>query len=149
MRIIEQLSKYDDNLTLSKVKTLILEEQQKEKQKEEDEFQEIKDKFNNTYLKVIDNDGLFGKTVKIYQIQEIIRRERTTDWNFIYYFKGNKISFSKRDINFIKIKGNTTHWSFSKQELEDAEIINNSQYNLYLNQYQEIENNLKNILENE
>lgn len=149
MRIIEQLNKYDDNLTLSKVKTLILEEQQKEVQKEEKEFQEIKDKFNNTYLKVIDNDGLFGKTVKIYQIQEIIRRDRTTDWSFCYYFKGNKISFSKGNVAFIKIKGNTTHWSFSKHELEDAEIINESQYNLYLNQYQEIENNLKNILENE
>ena len=149
MRILEQLSKYDENLTLFKVKALILEEQQKEKQKEKNEFQEIKDKFNNTYLKIINNDRLFGKTVEIYQIEEIIRRERTTDWSFVYYFKGNKISFSKQDINFIKIKGNKTHWSFSKEELEQAEIITEYQYNLYLKQYQEIENKLYNILENE
>jgi hypothetical protein len=149
MRIIEQLSKYDENLTLSQVKVIILEEQQKEKQKEEREFQEIKDKFNNTYLKIIDNDGLFGKTIEIYQIEEILRRERTTDWSFVYYFKGNKISFSKQDINFIKIKGNTTHWSFSKQELEDAEIISKKEYIDYIQHYEQIQDRLQNILENE
>jgi hypothetical protein len=148
MRIIEQLSKYDENLTLNKVKALILEEQQKENQKEENEFQEIKNKFNNTYLKIINNDGLFGKTVEIYQIEEIIRRERTTDWTFVYYFKGNKISFSKQNINFINIKGNKTHWSFSKEELEKAENIIELEYNLYLKQYQKLEDELKNILEN-
>lgn len=145
MRIIEQLSKYNDNLTLSQVKSLILEEHQKEKQREERGFQEIKNKFNNTYIKRI-NDGLLGKTIEIFQIKEIIRRERTTDWDWSYYFKGNKIVFSKRDINYININGNLTHWTFSKEELDNAEIISESQYISYLKQYKEIEEKLKNLI---
>jgi hypothetical protein len=47
MRILDQLSKYNENLTLSEVKSLILEEQQKERQKEEDEFKEIENKLKN------------------------------------------------------------------------------------------------------
>ena len=144
MRILEQLSKYNENLTLFQVKTIILEEKQNEKQKEEKEFQEIKNKFNNTYVKIINNDRIFGKTIEIYQIEEITGRERTTDWIFIYSFKGNLISFSKKYINY-----NEDFWSFSKEELEEAEIISESQYNLYLKQYQEIENKLQNILDNE
>ena len=144
MRILEQLSKYNENLTLFQVKTIILEEKQNEKQKEENEFQEIKNKFNNTYIKRINNDRIFGKTIEIYQIEEITGRERTTDWIFIYSFKGNLISFSKKYINY-----DENFWSFSKKELEQAEIINESQYNLYLNQYQEVENKFQNILDNE
>jgi hypothetical protein len=144
MRILEQLNKYYENLTLFQVKTIILEEKQNEKQKEEKEFQEIKNKFNNTYIKKINNDRIFGKTIEIYQIEEITGRERTTDWIFIYSFKGNLISFSKKYINY-----NEDFWSFSKEELEEAEIISESQYNLYLKQYQEIENKLQNILDNE
>jgi hypothetical protein len=144
MRILEQLNKYDENLTLFQVKTIILEEKQNEKQKEENEFQEIKNKFNNTYIKKINNDRIFGKTIEIYQIEEITGRERTTDWIFIYSFKGNLISFSKKYINY-----DENFWSFSKKELEQAEIINESQYNLYLNQYQEVENKFQNILDNE
>lgn len=147
MRIIEQLNQYDENLTLFKVKALILEKEQKERQKEEREFEYLQNKFKNTYIKIIDNHSLFGRTVEIYHIEEIIRKERTQDWNFIYYFKGTKISFSKRDINFVKIKGNTTHWSFSKEELEQTQIIDKHQYKSYLKQYEDINDKLNQILQ--
>lgn len=145
-RILDFIAKYDENLTIAQLKKAIEADKRIADQKEIDDLNQIKEEFANTYLKVIDEERMFGKTLNVYHIKEIVRTERCSDWSLVYYAKGSKISFSEREAYSRVFKPNTTHDSFSKEELREMTKITKEEYNEYTNQYSAIKTMLTNIV---
>ena len=146
-RILELISKYDENLTIAQLKKAIEADKRIADQKEIDDLNQIKEEFGNTYLKFLDEEHMFGKTLNIYHIKEITRTERCEDWSLVYYAKGSKISFSEREAYSRVFKPNTTHDSFSKEELREMTKITKQEYDKYVSQYSAIRLTLTNIVE--
>ena len=145
-RILDYIAKYDENLTIAQLKQAIELDKRIADQKEIDDVNQIKQEFANTYLKVIDEERMFGKTLNVYHIKEIVRTERCSDWSLIYYAKGSKISFSEREAYSRAFKPNTTHDSFSKEELREMTKITKQEYDEYIHQYSTIKTMLTNIV---
>ena len=145
-RILEYLEKYDESLTVAQLKEAIQIAKAVEDQKEIDNLNQIKQEFANTYLKVIDEEHMFGRTLNIYHIKEIVRTERCTDWSLVYYAKGNKISFSEREAYSRAFKPNTTHDSFSEEELRAMTKITEQEYDEYVHHYSRIKTMLSEIV---
>ena len=68
------LAKYDENLTIAQLKQAVVEEERKSAEKEQEEIQEVKDEFENTYVKYIDEDGLFGETLNVIHFKDFDRK---------------------------------------------------------------------------
>ena len=145
-RILEYLEKYDESLTVAQLKEAIQIAKAVEDQKEIDDLNQIKQEFANTYLKFLDKEHVFGKTLNIYHIKEIVRTERCADWSLVYYAKGSKISFSEREAYSRAFKPNTTHDSFSEEELRAMTKITEQEYNEYVHQYSRIKTMLSEIV---
>ena len=96
-RILEVIAKYDENLTIAQLKKAIESDKRIADQKEIDDLNQLKQEFANSYLKIVDEERMFGKTLNVYHIKEIVRTERCSDWSLVYYAKGSKISFSERN----------------------------------------------------
>jgi hypothetical protein len=145
-RILDFIAKYDENLTIAQLKKAIEADKVIADQKEIDDLNQIKEEFANTYLKVIDEERMFGKTLNVYHIKEIVRTERCSDWSLVYYAKGSKISFSEREAYSRAFKPNTTHDSFSKEELREMTKITKQEYDEYVHQYSTIKTMLTDIV---
>lgn len=145
-RILDYIAKYDENLTIAQLKKAIEVDKRIADQKEIDDFNEIKQEFANTYLKGIDAERVFGKTLNVYHIKEIVRTERCSDWSLVYYAKGNKISFSEREAYSRVFKPNITHDSFSEEELREMTKITEQEYDEYMHQYSRIKTMLTEIV---
>ena len=145
-RILDYISKYDENLTIAQLRNAIKEEENRTKQKETEEINSVIEDFSNTYLKVIDEHTLFGKTLNIYSLKNYIRSERTTDWDLIYYFEGSKIAFSKRGISKRDLNPERCVDSFDEKELRKMTIISKEEYNMYNWHYGEISKKLTDLI---
>jgi hypothetical protein len=145
-RILDYIAKYDENLTIAQLKKAIEADKVIADQKEIDDVNKVKQEFANTYLKFLDEEYVLGKTLKIYHIKEIVRTERCTDWSLVYYAKGSKITFSEREAYSRAFKPNTTHDSFSKEELREMTKITKQEYDEYVHQYSTIKTMLTNIV---
>jgi hypothetical protein len=145
-RILDFIAKYDEKLTIAQLREAIESDKRTADQKEINDLNEIKQEFANTYLKLIDEDSLFGKTLNVYHIEGIIRSARCTDWSLVYYIKGSKISFSERETYARAIKPKTNFDSFSKEELKEMTKITKQEYDEYVNQYSVIKSMLTEIV---
>ena len=145
-RILDYIAKYDETLTIAQLRNAIKEEENRTKQKETEEINSVKDDFSNTYLKVIDEHTLFGKTLNIYSLKNYIRSERTTDWDLIYYFEGTKISFSSGRTNKRNFNPERCGESFSEKELRQMTVITKEEYDKYNWHYNEISKKLTDLI---
>jgi hypothetical protein len=141
------LSQYNEKLTIAELKKAIEQEEEVNKLKENKEINLIKEKYQNTYLKYIEEDGIFGKTLNVIQLKEFVRTERTTDWELIYYFEGREISFSENNLFYKVFDTNRCSNSFSAKELKKTEIITEEDYLNYENKYKKIKTELENLIE--
>lgn len=146
-RVLEYIAKYDETLTVAQLKEVIKLEQISAKQKETEEINTVKEDFTDIYLKEVDEHSLFGKTLNIYHLKNYVRSERTTDWNLIYYFEGNKVSFSKRDINNREFNPDRCGDSFGEQDLRQMKVITEVEYNKYKWHYTEISKKLSDLID--
>jgi hypothetical protein len=145
-RILEYLEKYDENLTVAKLKEAIQVAKAIEDQKEIDNLNQLKEEFANTYLKIIDEEHMFGKTLNVYHIEKITRTERTTDWSLYYHVKGSKISFSERDTYCRTLNPKKDSFGFSEEELKEMTKITQQEYDEYMHQYSRIKTMLTEII---
>ena len=145
-RILDYIAKYDETLTIAQLRNAIKEEENRTKQKETEEINSVIEDFSNTYLKVIDEHTLFGKTLNIYSLKNYIRSERTTDWDLIYYFESSKIAFSKRGISKRDFNPERCVDSFDEKELRKMTIITKEEYDKYKWHYNEISKKLTDLI---
>ena len=142
-RKLDFLSKYDENLTIAQLKQAVIEEDRKSAEKEQQEIQEVKDGFQKRYFKYLDEDSIFGgRELNIFEFKTLKSFEKSVDWEFIYYFNGNKISFSDRELYLI----NASHLPFTAEKLKKMTEITKEEYNQYLWNYNRITTELKNIV---
>ena len=146
-RILDYIAKYDESLTIEQLKKAIINEQESAKEKELDEIKLVKEKFENTYLKEIYNCDLFGKTLKIYSFKGLVRHEKNTDWEFIYYFKSNKISFREGGISYTEFRPDRSGNGFTIEELNTMQIITEKEFNDYQLKYAEIFNKINTVID--
>lgn len=142
-RKLDFLSKYDENLTIAQLKQVVIEEEKKLAEKEQQEIQEVKDRFQKRYFRYLDEDSIFGGTeLNIFKFKTLKSFEKSVDWEFIYYFNGNKISFSDRELYLI----DASHLPFTAEKLRKMTEITKEEYNQYLWNYNKIITELKNIV---
>ena len=140
---LDFLAKYDENLTIAQLKQAVIEEDKKSAEKEQQEIQGIKDDFQGSYFKYLDEQPLFGDVeLVIFKFDTLKSFERSVDWDFIYYFNGNKISFSDRELYSIDV----FHLPFSAKKLKKMTKITKEEYQKYLWNYNRITKELKNII---
>ena len=145
-RVLDYIRKYDETLTIAQLKNAIKEEEILAKQKETEEINSVKEDFSNTYLKVIDEDNIFGKTLNIYNFKNYVRSERTTDWDLIYYFEGSRIDFSKGDLGMRDFNPELCGDSFGEKELRQMTTITKEEYDKYKWHYNEISKKLTDLI---
>ena len=145
-RILEVIAKYDENLTIAQLKKAIESDKRIADQKEIDDLNQLKQEFANTYLKIVDEEHIFGKTLNIYHIKEITSTERCTDWSLVYHVKGTKLSFSERDSYCRTLNPNKDRFGFSEEELKEMIKITKDEFKEYMNQHSVIKSMLTNII---
>ena len=121
----------------------MVEEERKSAEKEQQEIQEVKDSFQKRYFKFLDEDSIFGgRELNIFEFKTLKSFEKSMDWEFIYYFNGNKISFSDRELYLI----DASHLPFTAEKLRKMTEITKEEYNQYLWNCNRITTELKNIM---
>lgn len=146
-RLLKMLEQFDDNVTVGQAISKLKQDEISAKQKETEEIDKVKKDFSNTYLKELDEQSLFGKTLNIYHLKNYVRSERTTDWSLVYYFEGSKTSFSEREIHRVDFNPDRCANSFSVEELREMTKISSYEYKKYKAKYSELTNELKNLIE--
>ena len=142
-RKLDFLAKYDENLTIAQLKQAVVEEERKSAEKEQQEIQEVKGDFQKRYFRYLDEDSIFGgRELNIFKFKTLKSFEKSMDWEFIYYFNGNKISFSDRELYLI----DASHLPFTAEKLRKMTEITKEEYNQYLWNCNRITTELKNIV---
>ena len=145
-RKLDFLAKYDENLTIAQLKQAVIEEDKKSAEKEQQEIQEIKKEFENTYVKYIDEDGLFGETLNVIQFKDFDRKDLDESYTSVYTIEAEVLCFSKRDFYKKKIRKGWCDGSFSAEELRKMTKITKEEYQEYLNKYNNLTKELKTII---
>jgi hypothetical protein len=146
-RILDYIAKYDENLTIAQLKKAIEADKAIEKEKEKEEIDRVKKTFYNIYLKETEDCRLFGKTLNVYHIVEIVDSGRCEDWSLFYHVAGTKISFSKNDIRHRRFNPERVDDTFSEKDLTSMTQITKEEFNSYEKQYIEISTILNSLIE--
>ena len=145
-RLIEKLKQYESSLTINEVIKKLENEEQDRIKIEEDEFKLVKELYKNVYLKRIDEKSIFGKKLEVFNILDVVKKSKTTDWENVYYVKATKISFSDRMVGIHDMNGEDANCSFSTKELSKMSQITENKYMEYLKEYNTITNRLKSLI---
>lgn len=145
--LLKDLAKYDENLTIAQLKKAIELERAIEQEKEKEEIARVKKTFYNIYLKETEDCRLFGKTLNVYHIVEIVDSGRCEDWSLFYHVAGTKISFSKNDIRHRRFDPERVDNTFSEKNLISMTQITKEEFNSYEKQYLEISTILNSLIE--
>lgn len=145
-RLIKHLEKYDKNLTVEDLIEKLQSEQDKVEKEEQARINNYRTKYRECYLKEIDEDSIFGKTLNVYYIMRLEGTDKNTDWETLYHISGNKLSFSPRDINFRGLNPQRVEDTFTEKELDSMKAITKEDYKQYELKYYQIANELKNII---
>jgi hypothetical protein len=145
--ILDYLEKYNDNITIAQLKEAIEVAKTEEREREREEIARVKKTFYNIYLKETEDCKLFGKTLNVYHIVEIVDSGRCEDWSLFYHVAGTKITFSKSDIRHRRFNSERVDDTFSEKDLISMTQITKEEFNSYENQYIEISTMLNSLIE--
>lgn len=145
-RILDYIAKYDEKLTIAELKKLIEQDEISRKEKETEESNLIKNEFENTYLKFIDEGHIFGRTLEVYSLGNFVRTERDTDWKLIYYFEGRNLSFNQSNISDTIFNTDSVHNSFLTEELKEMIQISKEEFENFESKYNNIKEDLKSLI---
>ena len=145
-RLVQLLEKHDQDITLGELLQKIENEQEKLEQEKLDRINCYRTKYKDCYFKEIDEDSIFGKTLRVYYIMRLENTGLTEEYKTFYHVSGNKISFSPRDLNFRGIDPQHVGTTFTEEQLDSMQIITKEEYEAYVENYYKITKQLKEIL---
>jgi len=146
-RLIEKLEKYPPDLTVKEVIDLIEKRDREGKIALDVLIQEVKNKYENSYLKIHKKGDLFGDEVKFFYISEIVSAEKSSNWENIFRIKGFRILFSKCFLNTKEFDGGgDVYNTMSHKELESMEIITKEEYVSHLKTFNRLKSELEKIV---
>jgi hypothetical protein len=146
MRVLKFLQEQDAQLTVGELVQKIKADQAKAELKDQDKINSYRTKYKESYLKKIDEDSIFGKTINIYYIMRLEGTGKNTDWKTFYHVSGNKISFSSQNINFRGLDPQRVDDSFTAEKLDSMQVITKDEYLKYHEQYFQIQESLNKII---
>ena len=144
-RKLDFLAKYDEDLTIAQLKQAVIEDEKKATEKEQQEIQEVKKEFENTYVKYIDEHELFHNTLNVVHFKDFDRKDLNEDYTPVYTIEAEVLCFSKRDFYKKKIRKGWCDGSFSVEELKNMTKITKEEYEQYLDKYNKLTEELKEI----
>lgn len=147
-RILTLLKKIDNdfkNLSINEFIKCIEKEILEEKKLEEKEKENIINTYNSTFLKMHENNKLWGENLRVIKVDSIYCNEFDIDFQKIYTIIGEEISFNK--INIFKRKSTLeeSNLSFTHEDLKKFEIISEEEYLNFLNKYEFLDKSIKKI----
>lgn len=145
-RLLKMLEQFDDNVTVGQVISKLKQDEISAKQKETEEIDKVEKDFKDVHLKRIYDCDLFGETLQVFHILEIVDTGKDTNYETFYSFKGSKISFEYNGINFQEIDGDNVYHSFSEKQLREMKVISKEEYNAYNNHYSYIKTKLTDLI---
>lgn len=145
-RILDYIAKYDENLTIAQLKKAIELEKISEKEVELEEINRVISSFTDVYVKEIDEESVFGRTLNVYHLKGLVRNIKTVDFTLVYYFDGNVISFSGKDINYRIFDGSRSYDNFSYKDLRQMQFITKEEYDKYGWEYKQIIKKLQHLI---
>jgi hypothetical protein len=143
-RFIEKLRSYPSDLTLEQLIIKVDLDESLATKREENTIERVKEEFKDTYFKSGDT-SIFGKGIEVLHIVEIMSSERTTDWDLIYNIKGTRLTFSPSYLSKEELKGDGVRFLKTEDDLRKRMEITKAEYQVYLNKYESITEQLKNI----
>lgn len=146
MGLIETLKQYDGSLSVAELIQEIELNRKKEEEAEHKEAKRVTKNYQNAYFKFIDNDGIFGKTLKVISFKDFVRKERTESWNFLYYFNGSILSFSAKELFLRDFRPNRADEGFTEKKLKSMTKISKKEFEMYNSKYEEITSELTKII---
>lgn len=146
-RLLKLLEEHDKDLTIGELTSKLKTEQIKKEQNKLDTINLYRNKYKDVYLREVDEDSIFGRTVNVYYIMRLEGTGMTDMWETFYHVSGNKLSFSPRNINFRGIDPQRADHAFTGKELDSMCVITKKEYNAYLKKYNKIAEELKSIIE--
>ena len=146
-RLLNKLKEYDESYTVADLIKELEKDENSAKEKEAQEIEKVKYEFENTYLKYLDKKSLYGTELIVLELKNFVRKERTTDWNFTYYFEGSEMSFSKRSFYCNTFNPKNCYSSFSAEKLRGMEKITKEEYEKYRTAYLNLEADLIHLIE--
>ncbi len=145
-RLLKMLEQFDDNVTVGQVIKKIKGDLAENNKEEESTFRRVQEEYKDSYLKFLDPDALFGRTLNVYHIEEITAKEKSTDWETFYTLKGNKLEFTKREVFELGMNGEDIHHSFSETQLKEMTKITEKEFKDYVFEYERIKGKLAKII---
>lgn len=146
-RLLQFLEKQDQDLKIKELIQIIESEQEKLHEKESNQIEEYRNKYKGCYLKEIDNDSIFGKTLNVYYIMRLEGTGKTESYETFYHISGNRLRISPGDINFRGLNPTSASDSFTEKQLDSMEIITREEYEEYVREYYDISKKLKSLIE--
>lgn len=143
---VKDLSKYDSNLTVADVIKCIEDEEKLLEKKVKKEVEDIKSKFENKYFKYTDNEGYFGKSLNVVHFKDFDRRDLNESFKPVYVITGSIICFCERELFIRDIRAGWCDKFFSAEDLQQLIEITEKEYNEYLNEYNRITGELKELI---
>lgn len=141
---IKKLESYPNDLTIKQLITRVNLEDSIVLKGEENKVAEVKEEFKDSYFKSTE-DTVFGKSTVILHIEKITSYQRTTDWDIIYTIKGVVTNLSTSFLSQEKLKGEGTGFLKTEYSLRKRTRISKKEYQEYLNKYEHIVSQIKNI----
>ena len=147
-RIIEMLSDAPEDIKAMTVSELleVCAKEVAEAKKEEDEANEkVCSEFKDSYIKIIDEESIFGVETKYIHIKTIEPGSMTTEWKRCYNVSGTKIRFSDNDYGIRELESVRCSDSMMAEELNSAERITEEDFKEARYQLEVIEGVIKKI----
>lgn len=103
------------------------------------------EKYTGVYLKTIDDEGIFGETLVVIKIDSLSKSSYIEDFDRTYLLKGTRINFSDTNL-YVRDFDTSAQSMYTQKELDTYTEISEEEYNSYYNQFIEIHNKLRQIV---
>jgi len=117
-----------------------------EQKKEEEECNKVCNEFEDSYIKIVDEDGLFGMPeTKYIHINKLIKGSMTTEWERTFNISGIQIRFSEHDYGLRELDIESCRDSMTAKDMQAAERISESDFEEARYQLEIIEGVIKKV----
>lgn len=138
LELLKQAPEDIRSLTVEELIDRLQVEVNAQKKERDDADKAICEKFNGTYIKFSDPDGLFGEEMTYMSIESIKPGTYTTDWERVFFIEGTRIFFSNGFTGARPIKPSDAGDSMEEYRLNDATIITKKEFDEALAQCEQV-----------
>ena len=143
---IKALNQFSGELTVNELANKIANELEKEKLEKEKEIDFVINQYSNKHYKLTDNRGYFGsKEVSVFYVKNVEFEGYNTEYEKIYSCNIiDHVAFNKHGVY-----SNSRKTTYTKNQLENLEILSEEEFDNFLKLYNEFNLLLDKVLKDE